>query len=83
MYRKDPTGWGAKTAASKGWWTEYSRMTGIFQERKKSIDHAQYIRGKRRSILNMDSWDDTPRGRHGRSWKDNSKRRKQWKLNVL
>lgn len=54
----------------------YFRRIKTTQERRLSQDHT-YIRSKRNHKHLPNSWDDIPRGRLGRSWK-NQKKRKQW-----
>lgn len=57
----------------------YYKVPRIMQEKKWSIAHKKYVRGKRRAKYLPDPWDDHQRGdiRNRKNWK--SCRKTQWK----
>ena len=60
------------------------RKPKTLNEKKQScdIEYKNYIRAKRKNNSLVDSYDDIPKKRY-KSWKNNSRRKKQWKENLI
>lgn len=61
------------------WFSAWYKRPRTTQERKMSLAHKEYVRGKRSAVNLPNTWDDCPRSDRDtrRSWK-NKKIKKQW-----
>lgn len=60
-----------------GKYGRYFRRPKTTQEKRWSLAHSDFVRGKRNAINLPDPWDDQPRY-IPTCWKDCTKKRKQW-----
>ena len=76
IYRETPVPFTGKRSWS---FHNYYKVPRVAQEKKWSIAHKEYVRGKRHVKYLPDPWDDHQRGdiRNRRNWK--SRRKTQWK----
>ena len=80
VYRETPV---PSTGKLRGCFKSYYKRPKTTQERRWACAHGKYVRGKRRSHVLPDSWDDMPRGDidNRKCWK-NKKIGRQWMKNI-